>query len=256
MRNRWRIVSIATVMVVVLIIVEAASAAQANLAREHWIGTWATAPQPALPGEIDTFRNETLRLIVHTSAEGKEVRIKISNTYGDQPLLIRGAHIARRTAGAEIDSASDRKLLFQRHASVSVPSHSQILSDPVEFEAPALSDLAISLFLPQSTKATTSHILAPQTSYVSSTGDFTGAVKLPVKKTIDSWPFLTGVDVVAPLMERRLSHWDCLSPTATDQSRMPITAGRTHWRSDCRKLGSKVATWCVESREHRKSAVA
>jgi hypothetical protein len=99
MGNRWRIVSIATVMVVVLIIVEAASAAQANLAREHWIGTWATAPQPALPGEIDTFRNETLRLIVHTSAEGKEVRIKISNTYGDQPLLIRGAHIARRTAG-------------------------------------------------------------------------------------------------------------------------------------------------------------
>ena len=198
MGNRWRIVSIATVMVVVLIIVEAASAAQANLAREHWIGTWATAPQPALPGEIDTFRNETLRLIVHPSAGGKEVRIKISNTYGDQPLLIRGAHIARRTAGAEIDSASDRKLLFQRHASVSVPSHSQILSDPVEFEAPALSDLAISLFLPQSTKATTSHILAPQTSYVSSTGDFTGAVKLPVKKTIDSWPFLTGVDVVAP----------------------------------------------------------
>src|SRR5439155_10797666 len=102
-----------------------------------------------------------------------------------------------RTAGAEIDSASDRKLLFQGEASLSVPAHSQILSDAVEVEAPALSDLAISLFLPVATKATTSHILALETSYVSTTGDFTQAVKLPVEKTIDSWPFLTGVDVVA-----------------------------------------------------------
>jgi lysophospholipase L1-like esterase len=176
----------------------AATAAQANLSEEHWIGTWATAPQPALPGNVDMFQKQTLRVIVHTSAGGKKVRIKISNTYGDQPLQIGGAHIARRTAGAEINSASDRKLLFQGKPSVSVPAHSQIMSDPVGLEAPALSDLAISLFLPQATKATTSHILALQTSYVSTTGDFTQKVELPVEKTIDSWPFLTGVDVVPP----------------------------------------------------------
>ena len=122
--------------------------AKVNLDPEHWIGTWATAPQPAMPQSIDTFQNQTLRLIVHTSADGKKVRIKISNTYGDQPLQIGGTHIARRTVGSEIDSASDRKLLFQGEASISVPAHSQVLSDPVEVEAPALSDLAISLFLP------------------------------------------------------------------------------------------------------------
>lgn len=63
---------------------------------------------------------------------------------------------------------------------------------------PALSDLAISLFLPKTTVVTTTHILALQTSYVSpETGDSTAEVKFPVAKTIASWPFLTGVDVAA-----------------------------------------------------------
>lgn len=197
LRSRSWMFSISMLLVMVSSIPQSTTAAQANLAREQWIGTWATAPQPALPGEIDTFRNQTLRLIVHTSAGGKKVRIKISNTYGDQPLQIGSTHIARRTVGAEIDSAADRKLVFQGHASVSVPAHSQVLSDPVELDVPPLSDLAISLFLPQGTQATTSHILALQTSYVSTTGDFTQTTKLPVEKTIDIWPFLTGVDVVA-----------------------------------------------------------
>jgi len=198
LRNRSWIFSISTLLALSSILPTTVTAAQANLGREHWIGTWATAPQPAIPGSIDVFQNQTLRLLVHTSAGGKKVRIKISNTYGDHPVQIGGAHIARRTAGAEIDSASDRKLLFLGKASVSVPAHSQMLSDSVELETPALSDLAISLFLPMATKATTSHILALQTSYVSTVGNFTQAIKLPVQKTIDSWPFLTGVDVLAP----------------------------------------------------------
>src|SRR5215510_15333328 len=51
-----------------------------------WIGTWATAAQPFLPNSLQTYRNQSLRLIVHTSAGGTKVRIKISNTYGDGPL--------------------------------------------------------------------------------------------------------------------------------------------------------------------------
>jgi hypothetical protein len=70
---------------------------------KQWIGTWATAPQPPEPGHVKSFRNQTLRLIVHTSTGGTRVRIKISNTFGDHPLVIGSAHIARRTEAAEID---------------------------------------------------------------------------------------------------------------------------------------------------------
>jgi len=165
----------------------------------QWIGTWATAAQPFLPKSLQTYRNQSLRLIVHTSAGGKKVRIKISNTYGDGPLRIGGAHIARRTAAAEIDPRSDRILKFQGKSSTTVPAGAIAVSDPVELEVPALSDLAISLFLPQRTEAKTSHSMAKQTSYLSpETGDSTAAVNFTVVKEIHSWPFLTGVDVEAP----------------------------------------------------------
>jgi lysophospholipase L1-like esterase len=164
----------------------------------RWIGTWAAAPQPFLPGTLRSFRNRTLRLVVHTSAGGTRVRIRISNTFGDGPLTIGGAHVARRAAAADVDPTSDRTLTFHGRPSTTVPARSTVVSDPVELDAPALSDLAISLFLPGSAAATTSHALALQTSYVAAdTGDFTAAARFPAAETITSWPFLTGVDVEA-----------------------------------------------------------
>ena len=167
-----------------------------NVAQNNWIGTWAAAPQAAPQGEAQAFHNQTLRLIVHTSAGGKKVRIKISNTFGDQPLLIGAARVARRASEADIDPASDRALKFQGNLSTTIAPHSMVVSDPVNLEVPALSDLAISLFFPETAALTTAHILALQTNYVSAeTGDATAQVKFPVAEKITSWPFLTGVDV-------------------------------------------------------------
>jgi lysophospholipase L1-like esterase len=175
-----------------------ASGADADRDAKQWVGTWATAAQPFLPGSLQTYRNQSLRLIVHTSVGRPKVRIEISNTYGDGPLLIGVVHIARRTSAAEIDPRSDRMLKFQGKSFTTVPAGSMVVSDPVELEVPALSDLAISLFLPQRTEAKTSHRMAKQTSYVSpEAGDSTAVVKFPIAKEIHSWPFLTGVDVEA-----------------------------------------------------------
>jgi lysophospholipase L1-like esterase len=174
------------------------ASAGANQDGKQWIGTWATAAQPFLPGALQSFKNQSLRLIVHVSSGGKKVRIKISNTYGDQPLTIGAAHIARRASAAEIDPASDKVLTFQGHASTTIPAGAMVVTDPVDMDVPVLSDLAISLFLPQLTEAKTSHAMAKQTSYISpETGDSTGAIKFPIAKAIHSWPFLTGVDVAA-----------------------------------------------------------
>src|SRR5215813_6922884 len=171
--------------------------AESNEKDQTWIGTWATAAQPSLP-KVQTYHNQTLRLIVHVSAGGSRVRIKLSNTYGDQPLLIGAAHIARRLTAAEIDPATDRSVKFHGRSTITVPARSTAVSDPVELDTPALSDLAISLFLPESTPATTIHNLAKQTNYISAeTGDHTSDVKFPVDKTMRMWPFLTGVDVAA-----------------------------------------------------------
>lgn len=163
----------------------------------RWIGTWATAAQPPSP-TVQSYNNQSLRLIVHTSVGGRKVRIRISNTYGEQSLVIGAAHIARRTSGADIESASDRILKFGGHDSITLGPRSMVASDPVDLDVPALADLAISIFLPKSTAATTVHRLSKQTNYIfPEAGDHTGDVKFPVTKTMRNWPFLTGVDVVA-----------------------------------------------------------
>jgi lysophospholipase L1-like esterase len=176
----------------------ATPSALASNAGVHWIGTWATTPQPPPPGTVQGFGNLSLRLIVHTSAGGRRVRIKISNEYGDQPLRIGSARIARRAVGANIDPTSDRALTFRGRESTTIPAGSTVVSDPAEIDVPALSDLAVSLFLPGPSAVTTTHLLALQTSYVSpETGNHTADVTFPVGRTIHTWPFLTGIDVAA-----------------------------------------------------------
>jgi len=166
---------------------------------QKWVGTWATAPQAATPARVPSFHNQTLRLIVHTSVSGKKVRVRLSNTFGDQPVLIGAAHIARRASEANVDASSDRKVTFEGRESKTIPPGGLVVSDAVDLDVPALSDLAISLFLPEATSAKTVHILAKQTSYMSAenSGDVTAAAEFPTPTKIDTWPFLTGVDVAA-----------------------------------------------------------
>jgi lysophospholipase L1-like esterase len=193
---RWPARAVAAVALTAAFAVAPARAGQQGSAR--WIGTWATAPQPSMPGAVQTFRNQTLRLIVHTSIGGARVRIRLSNTYGDRPLVIGSAHVARRAGGADIDATSDRALTFAGKPAATVGKGSTIASDAVQLAVPALSDLAISLYLPEETRATTNHLLALQRSFVSSeAGDWTGQAHLAAAKTIKSWPFLTGVEVEA-----------------------------------------------------------
>ncbi|MGJ7914099.1 SGNH/GDSL hydrolase family protein [Massilia sp. LXY-6] len=173
--------------------------AQPDWTTEQWVGTWGTGPAgPPLSNQVMTFNDQTLRLIVHTSIGGNQVRIRISNTFGAVPLRIGEAHVALRQGGATIVAGSDRPLSFSGSRSITVPPGAPVLSDPVDLDVPALSDLAISLHLPGSVQATTIHGSAFQTNYVSLPGNFTGAAVFPTDRTITSWPFLTEVDVNAP----------------------------------------------------------
>ncbi|HWJ95509.1 MAG TPA: SGNH/GDSL hydrolase family protein [Telluria sp.] len=165
-------------------------------ATEHWVGTWGAGPGgPPLPANTQTFTDQTVRLIVHTSIGGNRVRIRLSNEMGTTPLTIGAAHIAVRASGADIAPGTDRALTFSGMNSITIPPGAPVLSDPVDLNVAPLSDLAISLYLPGTVGATTIHGTASQTNYVSLPGNFTGAASLPTQRTILSWPFLTEVDV-------------------------------------------------------------
>ena len=121
-----------------------------------------------------------------------------SRRLAQSALIIGAARIALRDEGAAIVPESDRTLTFGGLTSITVPAGAVVVSDPVDLDVPALSDLAVSAFVPGRTGPATWHFLARQTSYVSPDGDFTTSVDMPVESTTTAWFWLAGVDVLVP----------------------------------------------------------
>jgi lysophospholipase L1-like esterase len=144
------------------------------------------------------FEDQSIRMVVHNSIGGEAVRVKLSNQCGATPLEIGAATVGIRDTGASILAETKRELRFADQPSVTIPPGATVTSDPVELALPALSDVAITLYLPETTSPTTSHPLSA-TGYVSGTGDFTGAADgAPFPTITRHWFFLDAVEVLAP----------------------------------------------------------
>jgi len=236
-----RLFSIAAVVGVVIL--PAASAWPDGHESARWAATWATGPAGPAPGDPTEFNDQTLRYIVHTSIGGDQVRVKISNTFGATALAIGRVHVAVSVEGAAIDRRTDRTVTFSGVDHVKVPAGALVLSDPVNLRVAALSDLAISIHLPERTSPATMHSLALQTSYVAAgTGDHTGDVDLPGAAVTTSWHFLTGVDVRtrggATIVALGDSITDGANSTTDANLRWPdVLAARLQERHDLRQLG-------------------
>lgn len=177
-----------------------AAASFAATDHERWVGTWGSSlhdPDLGIPGLANLgFNNQTLRQIVHTSAGGRRVRVRFS-TFGAKGLVIGAAHIALHAGGAAIVPGSDRTLTFGGLTSITIPPGALVLSDPVALDVSALSNLAVSIFVPENTGPATWHFESRQTSYVSPPGDFTASAVLPSVATPVAWFWLAGVEVAA-----------------------------------------------------------
>src|SRR5262249_44535894 len=153
----------------------------------RWVATWATAPLSQAPGAAVNLANQTLRQIVHISVGGDRVRIKVSNAFGTAPLIVGAGHVARRDHDALIVPGSGGALTFGGRSDITIPAGAIALSDPVRVDARALGDLAVDLYLPGDTGATTSplteHAGALQTNYVSPAGARSRATLVPWRCT-------------------------------------------------------------------------
>ena len=56
--------------------------------KQHWVGTWATAPAPA---EGAALNNHTLRMNARVSIGGDRLRVRLSNAYGTRRLVVGAA---------------------------------------------------------------------------------------------------------------------------------------------------------------------
>jgi len=164
----------------------------------RWSAAWGCAPAgPPPAAQLQTFSNQTLRLIVHTSLGGSRVRVRLSNEMGSSDLVIGSASIAVRRSGALIVPGSSRQLRFGGRPGITIPAGAPAVSDPVALTVAQFADLAVSLYLPGQAAAGTIHNAAYQANYVSTAGDHTASSTLPVTRTLSSWPFLTELDIEA-----------------------------------------------------------
>ena len=177
--------------------------AQAAMAAspEHWVASWGAAQQ--IPEQANLLpeadmRDATLRQVVHLSVGGTKLRVRFSNAFGTQALVIDAAHIARSAdkATPKTMPGTDRALTFDGRTSISIPPGAEYLSDPVGLDAPALSNLTVSIHLPQAPAGETGHPGSRATSYYVH-GDHTADADLPGAGHVDHWYQLTGVEVVA-----------------------------------------------------------
>jgi lysophospholipase L1-like esterase len=143
-----------------------------------------------------SYNNQTLREIVHLSIGGPKLRLRLTNSYGTQSLVVGAVHVARAAEGSTIRGSTDRTVTFGGEGSITIPPGAVAISDPVDLAVPALADLAVSIHVPQDTGPATQHSLGVQTSYVT-TGDATGAAGFPTGNaaTILTRPFLSNVEV-------------------------------------------------------------
>jgi lysophospholipase L1-like esterase len=171
-------------------------------ADENWVTTWGCAPQLTEPNNLPPapLANSTLRQFVHASVGGKTLRVRFSNVFGADSVTIHTAHIAlaagQGSAGdGEINPATDKMLVFHGAAEVAIRPGESACSDPVDFDLPALAEVAVSTsFGAISGTRVTGHPGSRTTSFLAASNAVSPTRLLAAKKT-PHWYFITGLEV-------------------------------------------------------------
>jgi len=176
---------------------------RANGFNGRWVATWtASADRNIYPTAPKSFpAATTIRQIVHASVGGGQLRLRLSNEFGTAPVVVGPVHVALSAGGSRILPNSDRTVTFGGKPTTTLHAGAPLISDPIDLPIAPLSDVAISLFLPNATTLGTIHNYAAQTAYVSS-GDNTAAPDQPSPTPYTSRFYAAGLLVEAQSQPR------------------------------------------------------
>ena len=137
-----------------------------------------------------------MRQIFHLSCGGSALRVHISNAFGTEALRVTSVHIAHPVSpsSSAIDPTTDRPLTFSGSQEAVIPAGAELVSDPVNYPAAPLSDLAVSFHLQAPPDRETSHPGSRATSYYIH-GDLVAAPVLIDPKHVDHWFQVSEIDV-------------------------------------------------------------
>jgi len=218
--------------------------AQTVAAGQHWVSTWACAPQLTEPQNLPPrpgLSANTLRQVVHVSIGGKRLRVEFSNAFGTNSVTIDSANIAISAGGGGIERSSQRTLSFSGGHSITIAAGGAVHSDPLDFPVAPLSNLSISIHFGDTSGAVTGHPGSRTTSYLQS-GDCVSCPDLPNAAKTAHWYILTGIDVLADDSSAAVV---TLGDSITD-GRGSTTDGNNRWPDNvARRLSTNASTASV-----------
>lgn len=195
---------------------------------ETWLGAWGYPATPLQPGKPDPdttppnpppvvpaallpvtdaaptkvevvptnqtpdLKNVTLRQIVRVSAGGSQLRLRLSNEAGTDPLPIGTVHVAEAGEDGAIVPGTDHIVTFDGgQISTTVPQSAPYYSDPVAMRVKPLQRLAVSVYLP----GPVARNFHSSWNYVSDYGNRSSETALTGVRLIRTPAYVTGVDV-------------------------------------------------------------
>jgi lysophospholipase L1-like esterase len=166
-----------------------------------WVNAWQGSPtaggtfnHASCPADTG-LQNQTVRDIVAVTTGGYELRVRVSNAFGSQPLQVGAASVAVQKQGAATVPGTLHSLRFFGRASILVPAGGEALSDPVRLSVRPLQRLALSVYLPGTTGPATQHNNSRETNFLAP-GNQAGSSQASAFPTkIGCWMFASGVDV-------------------------------------------------------------
>lgn len=147
------------------------------------------------------FKDQTVRQLLHLDGGGRQIRLRLSNRYGQQPLVVGAARVAIRKDASRVVDETDTELRVHGATEFEIAVGEEVVSDAVDHLVTAGTDLSVSLYLPQATGLATFAQNANETGYLTE-GNTVSDHSPDDAEELTSRFYLTGVDVLAPAATR------------------------------------------------------
>lgn len=135
--------------VLALALAGAAWGATGAASAQVWSPVWTASPAPdrkdGTPEAPVQFAGQTVRQDMRLGASVRALRLRVSNELGDAPLRVADMRLG-------LTGEAGTPVLFDGRSEVAIPVGSVLISDAVALEAPAFSQVSVSLRFPEPTR--------------------------------------------------------------------------------------------------------
>jgi lysophospholipase L1-like esterase len=131
--------------------------------------------------------------MLQLSLGGSALRVRFSNEFGNGPLTIAAARVAR-AAGLGAISGSDLELTFEGRRSVTIPPGRAVFSDALTYEVAAFTPVMVTVAFDSVPSDVTGHPGSRTTSFLAE-GNQPSAPDLSTAARVERWYVLSGVEV-------------------------------------------------------------